>query len=151
MKPIVRFAILLTAATTLLAGCSGISTYRAEKGGAVRGVRVYPAKVYLFVGDKTSKLVSLPDYENAYDVKPWAFLAKHDFNIKMADGLVTEMDVKLDSTASLALIQKAADLAAAAARGIATAVSEEDLAGTFGLAPGVYTFDSSGSLKLVSK
>src|SRR6185369_562209 len=104
---------LLSVSLVCLTGCSGISTHRATSD-ATRGIRVYQPKVYLFVGKQASKLVVLPDPDNAYDVKPWAFLAKTDFDIKTTDGFVTETDVKLDSTAALALIQKAAELAAEA-------------------------------------
>jgi hypothetical protein len=143
----IQKALLLISAIALT-GCSGISTHQASKD-CVRGIRVYQPKVYLFVGTQASKLVVLPDPEHAYDVKPWAFLAKTDFNIKVADGLPTEADVKLDSTAALALLQKAAELAADAAKGAAKAVADQELPGTFGLNPGVYTLSPSGGFQLV--
>jgi hypothetical protein len=147
----IAVALSLTALCLIGSGCSGICTYRATKDGPVRGLRVYQPKVYLFVDVKASKLVVLPDPDNAYDVKPWSVLAKTDLTLKTTDGLANEAAVNLDSTAGLALIQKVAELAAGAAKDAAKAVSEQELPGNFGLDPGIYTFTADGKLARVSK
>ena len=152
MKANVPLAATLTITALCLfgSGCSGISTHRAAKDGPVHGIRVCMPKAYLFVGAQASKLVVLPDLGNAYDVKPWAFLAKTDLNLKMTDGVPTESGVNLDSTASLALIQKLAELAAAGAGQAVRAVSEQELPGTFGMTPGIYTISDQGMWTKVS-
>jgi hypothetical protein len=148
-KTPIATTLSLTALCLIGSGCSGICTYRATKDGPVRGLRVYQPKVYLFVDVKASKLVVLPDPDNAYDVKPWSIFAKTDITLKTTDGLPTEAGGNLDSTAGLALVQKVAELAAGAAKEGAKAVSEQELPGNFGLAPGIYTFTPDGRLAQV--
>lgn len=152
MKESVPIAATLTvtALCLLVSGCSGISTHRATNDGPVRGIRVCQPKTFLFVDTQASRLVVLPDPNNAYDVKPWAFLAKTELNLKTPEGLLTESDVKLDSTASLALLQKVAELAAAAAKEVPRVISEKELPGTFGMAPGIYTISDQGRWVKVS-
>jgi hypothetical protein len=135
----------------VISGCAGMSTYTALPN-EPRGVRVYPPKIYLLVDkDKTKcKLVSLPDFKNAYDVKPWAFLSKHDFTIKIEGGKITELTSNQDTSAALTLLQKLAELAAEKAPGPKgpepSAIELDDV--TFGFESGIYELTEAGFKKV---
>ncbi len=143
-------------ATALLAlmaagGCTGISTRMVRANDPEpHGIRVYPPRVYLFVSTNESRLVTLPDMDRAYDVKPWAVLAKHDFNLELSDGIITKLGADQDSTAGFALLQKLAELGAAAATG-AKGVEGTAFATDFGLASGIYRIDDKGVFQLVNR
>jgi len=141
-------AVLLT-----VCGCAGIS----------HGVKVYPQKVYLFVHNdpsdsskSASKIVSLPDIKNGYEIKPWSFMSKHTFTVKVAEAQVTEVTSDQDSTASLALLQKIVEvggqlgLEALKQGAAAKAVAEIDMGSSLGLSSGVYEFNEMGKLQKVS-
>src|SRR4030042_5655511 len=97
-------------------GCAGVSTHPARPN-EPHAIRVYPQKIYLLVDRErnSSQLVSLPDVKNAYDIKPWSFLSKHDFTIKIEEAQVKDLTSNQDSSAALSLLQKIVDLAAKAA------------------------------------
>ena len=146
----VKTAALLTALLAT-AGCTGISTQMVKASDPdYHGIRLYQPRVYLFVSEKESELHTLPDLERAYDVKPWAFMAKHDFKLQLTDGVVTSLEADQDSTAGLALIQKLAELGAAAATG-AKATEAVAFNTNFGLPPGIYRIDDHGVFQLVNK
>jgi hypothetical protein len=137
-------------------GCASISTYPARPN-EVHGIRVYPLKVYLLVDreDKISRLVSLPDVKNAYDVKPWSFLSKHDFTVKIEGAQVKELTSDQDSSAALSLLQKIVEVAgkvaekAAGAPG-AKAVADVDFQSYLGFDTGIYELTETGVFKKVS-
>jgi len=144
---------LLLVALLFLNACAGIS----------HGVRIYPQKVYLFVDatKNSARLLTLPDIKNGYDVKPWSFLSKHEFSIKVADGQVSELASDQDSTAALALLQKIVEIAGelggealkAAIEGAksgktAKPVADVDLGSAFGLASGIWEFNEKGVQKV---
>jgi hypothetical protein len=138
------------ASTLLLGGCAGIS----------HGIKVYPQKIYLLVDKEkgVSKLLSLPDVKNGYELKPWSFLSKHDFTLKIEEAQVKEVTSNQDSTAALALLQKivevggqlATEALKAAAPVAGKAVASVDLVSSFGLATGIYELDESGRFNRVS-
>jgi hypothetical protein len=147
---------LFVAALLVTAGCTGICTRAVKSSGGtadahVHGIRVYPPRVYLFVSASESKLVTLPDLERAYDIKPWAFFAKHDLKMELGDGVITKVETDQDSTAGLALIQKLAEMGAEAAKGAAHAVEGASFATNFGLDPGIYRLDDQGVFQIVNK
>jgi len=141
----------------LVSGCAGISTYPAGPNQA-NGIRVFPQKIYLLVDKdaKSSRLVSLPDLKNAYDVKPWSFLSKHHFTIKVEEAQVKELSSEQDSTAALSLLQKMVELAGEAAKeaGKAAAggkaVADIDIKSSLGLNTGIYELSEDGTFKRVS-
>ena len=159
-----RITVFCTLIALLLAagGCAGISTYPARPNEA-HGIRLYPQKIYLLVDKQQnfSKLVSLPDIKNAYDVKPWSVLSQHDFNIKIEEAQVKEVTSKQDSSAALALLQKIVELAAKAAEEAAKALTREPDRGetrgvmeikidsAFGFETGIYELDETGVFKRV--
>ena len=140
----------------VVSGCAGISTYPARPNES-HGIRVYPQKIYLLVGkdSKSSKLVSLPDLKNAYDVKPWSFLSKHHFTIKIEEAQVKELSSEQDSTAALSLLQKIVELAGEAAKEAAKAaaggkaVADIDIKSSFGFDTGIYEMSETGMFKRV--
>lgn len=150
MKNIVicsTFSILLL----IISGCAGMSTYTALPN-EPRGVRVYPQKIYLLVDKEKnkSKMISLPDFKNAYDIKPWAILSKHNFTIKIEGGNITELTSDQDTSAALTLLQKIAELAAEKApvpKGLGAAAVELDEA-TFGFETGIYELTDAGFKKV---
>jgi hypothetical protein len=136
--------LMLTAA-----GCAGIS----------HGIKIYPQKVYLLVDKQknASKIITLPDLKNSYELKPWSFLSKHNFSIKIEEGQVKELSSEQDSTAALALLQKivelAGEVAKEAAKGAATgkAVADIDYPSSLGFETGIYELDEKGVFKKVSQ
>ena len=141
----------------LVSGCAGISTHPAGPNRA-NGIRVFPQKIYLLVDKdaKSSRLISLPDLKNAYDVKPWSFLSKHNFTIKIEEAQVKEFNSEQDSTAALALLQKIVELAGEAAKEAAKAaaagkaVAEIDIKSSLGFDTGIYELSEAGVFKKVS-
>jgi hypothetical protein len=155
MKKLIVCCALISL-SLVVSGCAGICTYPARPNEA-RGIRVYPQKIYLLVGAQRSQLVSLPDVKNGYDIKPWSFLSKHDFTIKIEDAAVKELDSKQDSSAALSLLQKMVELAAKAAEmpvglgrepGI-RAMAVVEFASPLGFKPGIYELSQEGMLKRV--
>ena len=147
MKCPVRCGAWIAVAALFLAGCAGLS----------HGIRIYPQKIYLFVDKEKgqSRIVSLPDIKNGYDVKPWAFMSKHTFTVKIDEAQIKELTSDQDSTAALALLQKivevggqlATEAIKAGAPIAGKAVANIDIASAFGLQTGVYEFDEQGALK----
>lgn len=141
----------------LVSGCAGISTHPAGPN-RTNGIRVFPQKIYLLVDKdaKSSRLISLPDLKNAYDVKPWSFLSKHHFTIKIEEAQVKELSSEQDSTAALSLLQKIVELAGEAAKeaGRAAAggkaVADVDIKSSLGFSTGIYELSEDGLFKKVS-
>ncbi len=131
-------------------GCSTIVTHKADLNAVPRGVRVYPPKVYLLVDTKEneSTLAYLPDYSQAYDIKPMTILAKQDFKIEMDDGQLKSVTSNQDSIAILTFVKDSANLAAKAA---GVAVSSSVIKGTFGLESGIYRLDGDGIFRRVTE
>lgn len=131
----------------VVSGCAGMSTYHALPN-EPRGVRVYPVKIYLLVDKETSKckLVSLPDFKNAYDVKPWSFLSKHNFTVKIEAGHVTELTSDQDSSAALTLLQKIAEAAEKVLPKGPVDIGVDDA--TFGFESGIYELTEAGFKKV---
>jgi hypothetical protein len=140
----------------VVSGCAGISTYPGRTN-EPHGIRVYPQKIYLLVDKQqnSSKLVSLPDVKNAYDVKPWSFLSKHDFIIKIEEAQVKELTSNQDSSAALSLLQKIVELAAEAAKeaakieGGGRAVADIDIKSSLGFETGIYELSETGMFNKV--
>jgi hypothetical protein len=92
---------LVLAVLASLCGCATLETQKADLNKAPEGVRVYPPKVYLFVGTDKSYLTHSPDFENAYDIKPLTIFAKQDFNITFTESELTQVQANQDTTAIL--------------------------------------------------
>ena len=136
-------------------GCAGISTYPARPN-EPHGIRVYPQKIYLLVDKEknVSQLVSLPDIKNAYDIKPWSILSKHDFTIKIEEAQIKELDSHQDSSAALSFLQKIVELAAKTAEkameeGAGRAVADVKFGSSLGFDTGIYELSETGMFKKV--
>ncbi|MHB9073347.1 MAG: hypothetical protein ACYC6G_07470 [Desulfobaccales bacterium] len=107
MKSISNILLMVLMAVIITGlGCSGLTVSRPEINAPPNGIRVYPPKVYLFADGKGKGTVFyLPDYGEAYDVKPFAFLMKQEFNLKMSGGQVTELTDSQDPTPFFNMIQ----------------------------------------------
>ena len=141
----IRTAAIILATMLATAGCAGLSN----------GIKIYPQKVYLLVDQekKASKLITLPDIKNGYEVKPWSFLSKHDFKIQIQEGQLKELSSDQDSTAALALLQKIVEVAgevakeAAKAAASGKAVADVDFASSLGFQTGIYEIDERGAFR----
>lgn len=148
MMKVTGFVVLLAFCA---ASCATITTRyvpRADLASAPDGIRVYAPKVYLLV-DATqhkSTIVNLPDYGRAYDVKPLTVLSKHDFNIKMEVGQVSDLTSNQDTTAFLSFLSEAAQMAVKGG-GLPAASSTVD--GDFGLKSGIYRLGDDGNWESV--
>jgi hypothetical protein len=125
-------------------GCATITTHAPQAGKPPDGVRVYPPKLYLLVDTcaKQTRILSAPDFANAYDVKPLTLLSRQDFSVELEEGQLTKLVANQDTTALLTFVQGAAETAARAA---GVGVSSQAVEGTFGLDDGVWTLDALGS------
>ena len=134
----------------VVTGCSTIVTHRADLNSAPKGVRVYPPKVYLLVDAKENEttLAYLPDYSQAYDIKPVTVLAKQDFKIELDDGQVKSFAANQDTVAILTFVKDSAALAVKAA-GVAAAAPV--IKGTFGLESGIYRLDNDGVFRKMTE
>ncbi|HKD70231.1 MAG TPA: hypothetical protein VKB84_25565 [Candidatus Binataceae bacterium] len=138
---------LALAALLGLSACATVQTRWARgSSDAPDGVRVYPPKVYLMVDNKAqqSTLTMLPDYENAYDIKPLTIFAKNNFSIQTDDGQVKAFSDDQDTTAFLTFLYEAGQ---AAAKGAGLPVSSQVMKGTFGLPDGIYVMDQTGTFR----
>jgi hypothetical protein len=130
-----------------LSACATVQT-RWARGSSdpPHGVRVYPPKVYLMVDNKAgqSTIAYLPDYENAYDIKPLTVFAKNTFSIQTDDGQIKAFSDDQDTTGFLTFLYQAGQ---AAAKGAGLPVSSQVIKGTFGLPDGIYVMDESGTFR----
>jgi hypothetical protein len=145
-----EWLVWMVAGSVVLGGCAGVS----------HGIKVYPQRMYLLVDKEksASKLVSLPDIKNGYELRPWAFLSKHDFSVKIEEAQVKELTSNQDSTAALALLQKIVEMGGqvatealkAGAPVAGKAVANIDMPSAFGLETGIYELDETGRFKRVT-
>lgn len=130
----------------LLTGCTIISTDKANLNSAPNGVRIYPPKTYFFVNTdkKQTNVYILPDYANAYDVKPWTIISKQEFNVELSDGMLNKFTVNQDTTSFIDLFKAAAEVAKSAAAPGAGSLTQNTIDGTFGLEDGIYVLTEKG-------
>jgi hypothetical protein len=112
------------------------------------GIRVYAPRLYLFVGRDQSLLISLPDNQRAYDIKPHTVLAKQEFTIKLSDSQLAELTLNQDTTGILDFLGKAGELAEKAA---VTPVAQQTIATNFGLESGIYRLEDDGNFRKISQ
>lgn len=133
----------------LLSGCATVLTERSDFSKSPEGIRIYPPKTYFFVDNQKykTKIILLPDYANAYDIKPFTFIAKQDFNLEINEiGMLNKITANQDSTAFVELIKAIGDIAKSA-EGIPPGnLSVQDIDGCFGLSNGMYTLTLEGKL-----
>jgi hypothetical protein len=137
----------------LLTGCTLISTEKADLSDAPNGVRIYPPKTYFFVNTekKQTNIYILPDYANAYDVKPWTIISKQEFNVELSDGMLNKFTANQDTTSFIELFKAAAEAAKSAAAPGAGGLTQNTIEGTFGLDDGIYVLTETGILTKINK
>ena len=148
-----NYKCLLTIAllASILSGCATVLTERAKLSASPNGVRIYPPKTYLFVNSAKNKtnVYILPDYENAYDVKPLTIVAKQDFKIEIEEtGILKSFSTNQDTTSIVDLLKAAAGIAKEAAAPGSGSLTQNSFDGTFGLQDGIYYFSENGLVKL---
>jgi hypothetical protein len=136
---------ILAAALGSLAGCATLVTKDvASLDSKPHGVRIYPPRACLFSSDTETKLVYLPDFRRAYDVKPITILAKQSFKVELTDGQLTALTDDQDTTAFLSFASEAAKTAAQL-----SGVTATEVKGKFGLGKGIFCFGDDGKLEVV--
>jgi len=98
------------------------------------------------VGLKYSMIHYAPDYNRAYDVKPFTFLAKHDFILDIDNGQLQSFTAFQQSMISLAM----PDFGSNRTKVPSAPGGPTQIEGTFGLAPGIYEMQQSGEFKKIN-
>lgn len=147
MKTIYSFVIAVIC--ILLTGCATILTEKADLKNAPAGIRVYPPKAYFFVDVEANKtkVLMMPDYANAYDIKPLTIVSSQEFALTLTDGVVSSFTGKQDTASLINLMKEAAAIAKDVAAGGASLIDNQDgITGTFGLKNGIYVLSEKGEL-----
>lgn len=131
-----------TIAVSIMSSCTMLETSDADLNKKPDGVRIYPPKAYLLVGEEESYLTYAPNYERAYDVKPVTIFAKHDFKVELDEGgQLKSLTSNQDTTAFLSFLQGAGELGTKAA---GLGVSAQNFDSNFGLPRGIYVMGDDG-------
>ena len=131
-------------AAGLGSGCAMVVTKPADLARAPDGIRVYPPRVCLLVDNaaSTTVIAYFPDLARAYDVKPVAVLARHEFKLEIEEGQVQALTSNQDTTFFLSLLREARLAAKAAGVGVSASAPLE---GSFGFSDGVHCMRDDGS------
>lgn len=79
-------------------GCAYVTAVPVKPGSNVQGIRIYDVKPILIVDGATTQIHMVPNYNRAYALQFGAFLAKNDFQVKMSNGILSEVHANMDST-----------------------------------------------------
>lgn len=103
IKPPHVLKILFLSLTSLffLSACSSVS-FQDKKTGEAVGFEYFPAKPYLVIsesenGERSVKLISLPDVSRPHEVKHEGGWGTLDFNFKVSDGMIVSFGQTVDS------------------------------------------------------
>jgi len=102
MKRLVFLAVL----ATLASGCAyttAVPVGYTDR--TTEGVRVYDPQMLLVVTCENVQVTAVPDYQRGYALQAKAYLAKNEATFKTTEGLLGEVDTKLDTTGLLSLLQ----------------------------------------------
>ncbi|ENX02602.1 hypothetical protein F900_01048 [Acinetobacter modestus] len=143
--------ILLVAIITSisLSACTTISTQKSDFSKSPNGIRIIPSQIMLLVDGtaKKTRVLTVPDYAMAYDIKPHTVFAKHDFNVTLSDtGAPLTITSNQDTTSFLSILGKAVDIASKDAAG--GGLVNDEMNGTFGLESGAYIFKNNQFMKI---
>jgi hypothetical protein len=97
MRRIIYYTAILAGVS--LSGCAYVQVRDTALHPDADGFRVYGPKALIVVAGAEVKSAIVPDCSREYAVSPGSFLAKHKFNMKLSNGLITEIDSDQDSTA----------------------------------------------------
>lgn len=117
--------VMLTA--VLCAGCAYTKVLPVDPHDRMtEGLRVYDTKPILVVGSSID-IKFIPNYSRSYVVQFGAFLSKNDVTVQVENGVIKQLDSKLDTTAIVdllkAIAEKAIPLAGGTANGLSTNAS----------------------------
>lgn len=70
-------------------------------------VPLYAPKPILMVNGSVANVVFIPDFSKAYQIGHGAFLAKSDLKLTVNNGMLSELDSKLDSSGFLTFLEGA--------------------------------------------
>jgi hypothetical protein len=101
---LIRFTLILFLAV-ITSACAYTTTKRVDYTSKEDGFRIYDPLPLLIVTCTNVQLISIPDFTRGYIVEFGAVLAKNNSNIKLSEGLATELSANLDDTALLSLLQ----------------------------------------------
>lgn len=127
----------------IIGGCATLMITKADNDSEWKGIRVYQPKIYLFVKEGQGTIMALPDFQKPYDIQPFTLLANHNFNIKINNGLITDLTSNQDVTAFLSFAQGMAQLG----KDAALAAGEEIYIS--GIPNGVYILEKDGSFRKI--
>ncbi|MBN2223700.1 MAG: hypothetical protein JW765_03400 [Deltaproteobacteria bacterium] len=145
--------ILCLFMTSSLVGCSTIATSKVKDFSKdSNGIRVFPLRIYLLVGEKDATIEYWPDYAQAYDIKPVAFLSTNNFTITIEEkGQIKGITSAMDSTAILTTIGNIVTALANAGvfpgrrpEGPGAAPSKITISKPYGLDQGIYRLSDDG-------
>jgi hypothetical protein len=130
----------------VLSACTGVNAVPVGPTSEVSGLRIPSVKPLLVVGAQV-QVILVPNFNRAYALQFWAFLAKHDLEAQFQNGMLSSITSNQDSTA--------VPVAFLAALGQAAQAAKTSLLGAFaGQATGganvfqIYdiVFDDNGNL-----
>ena len=149
MKRIISL-LLAVLVIIVFSGCATIVTHNADLEKHPKGIRVYPPRVYLMIETDKAFLVFLPDYQNAYDIKPRTIIAKNKFSITIKNGQITSLTSDVDTTAVVDLLKELVSTAGEVAKGISMKGVQEVPTGMFNLPYGIYRLNDDGTFEKIA-
>lgn len=93
----------------LASGCAYVTAQPVKPGDRINGIRIYDVKPLLVVTGETVKVEFVPNYNRAYALRFGAFLAKNHFQASMTNGLLTNVNANMDTTAIVEVLKTLAD------------------------------------------
>lgn len=126
-----------------LQACAYVNVIPTENNPDVKGLRVYAPKALLVVSGTNVSSVIVPDCSKEFAIQFGSVFAKNDITLDIANGMVTKIDNKQDTTALPLKILDVVKDAAVAGKSLGDAFStkaEGDSADQFG----VYSLECEG-------
>lgn len=100
---------VLASTVLVTAGRAYVTAVPVTPGSTVRGVRIYDVKPILIVNGETYEIKTVPNYNRAYALRFGAFLAKNEVKVTLKDGIPSQIDANMDTTAVIELLKQALD------------------------------------------
>lgn len=94
-----RTTLTIGALSLLATSCASFTAIPSTNRPNVDGIRVYAPKAYLVVTGETVSSIIVPDCSKEFAIQSRTFLAKNDLTLEMANGMLTKVESKQDTTA----------------------------------------------------
>lgn len=137
-----RTLTLLAAPCLFLHGCAYVTAVPTHDNASIKGIRVYSPKAFAVVNGNSVSTLVVPDCSREYAIRFGSFLAKNDTTLEMANGMLTKVDNKQDTTALPIKLVDAVTQAAVAGKSLGSAFSAKVDGGTENMF-GVYELSCS--------